>query len=221
MSTPLEELRAIGLTVDLPDESCRRLWGALVEIDGAHRDTGFSISTLNKALRDVYDAIASVIITSRTSDDVLETMIPNMVDAFHLKREWQSFNERWYLNSTLEGSITRWKGKKLQMEEKQPASEELEFKGTGSKVDPPLDCSSMRRAQIDAFLQICNRLSARRIHRRHIWLAVEHSTGRQFEYWQACNSKATAEDGINFARVLVMEPVNFLALLVRKKLILD
>lgn len=74
--------------------------------------------------------------------------------------------------------------------------------------------------EVNAFLQQCNQLSATRIWKKHIWLLVGHSKGRQFEYWQACNDKkATAEDRTNFSRVIKMKPEQFLAALRQKHLI--
>jgi hypothetical protein len=79
------------------------------------------------------------------------------------------------------------------------------------------DCA--RRAQVDDFLLRCNQKSGHRVRRRHIWLAAGHSKGRQFEYWQACDSHATGEDERNFGRILKTEPVAFIALLKQKQLL--
>lgn len=83
----------------------------------------------------------------------------------------------------------------------------------------PSEDPCKRKGEIDAFLQRCKELSVTRVLRRHIWLLVGHSKGRQFEYWQACDKKATREDEINFSRVLRMEPEEFIALLRQKHLI--
>jgi hypothetical protein len=68
------------------------------------------------------------------------------------------------------------------------------------------DCKARRRASVDTFLQQCNRQSSAPIRRRHIWLSVGHSKGRQFEYWQGCDPKATMEDHGSFGRILRMKP---------------
>ena len=83
----------------------------------------------------------------------------------------------------------------------------------------PHDCKTIRRAQVEAFLQECNKLSPKRIYKRHIWLSVEHQKGRQFEYWQECSSKATREDHVTLPEPISMKPQDFLALLHRKKLL--
>jgi hypothetical protein len=81
------------------------------------------------------------------------------------------------------------------------------------------DCKTRRRASVDAFLQQCNRQSSTPIRRRHIWLSVGHSKGRQFEYWQGCDPKATMEDHGNFGRILRTKPEEFLTILRQKGLL--
>ena len=73
--------------------------------------------------------------------------------------------------------------------------------------------------EVNAFLQACNRHSRARIYKRHIWLLVGHTKGRQFEYWQAGSPKATSEDKNNFGRILRTSPEDFLAALRRKGII--
>lgn len=74
------------------------------------------------------------------------------------------------------------------------------------------------RAEVDAFLFECNKLSDKRIRRRHIWQSVGHLKGRQFEYWQANDVRATKADHSNFRRILREGPEKFLATLRAKKL---
>jgi hypothetical protein len=81
------------------------------------------------------------------------------------------------------------------------------------------DCRNKRIEQVVAFLAACNRKSAKRIYKRHIWLSVGHTKGRQFEYWQACKSAATAADDRNFSRILGMKPEEFVTLLRQKHLL--
>jgi hypothetical protein len=68
----------------------------------------------------------------------------------------------------------------------------------------------LRRERVNDFLGRCNRLSDTRVIRKHIWQLIGHSKGRQFEYWQKSDPKATAEDERNFERVLKMDPGDFL-----------
>jgi hypothetical protein len=86
-------------------------------------------------------------------------------------------------------------------------------------TDEKVESKSEHRAEVDAFLCECNKLSDTRIHRRHIWRSVGHSKGRQFEYWQANDARATNADHSNFGRILREGPEKFLAMLRTKKLI--
>jgi hypothetical protein len=73
---------------------------------------------------------------------------------------------------------------------------------------------------VDSFLVDCNRNSSTRVRKTHIWKHVGHSSPRQFEYWQADEDRipgttrgATAQDDLNFRRVLSMAPKDFVAVL--------
>jgi hypothetical protein len=58
-----------------------------------------------------------------------------------------------------------------------------------------------------------------KVNRRHVWLAVGHTAARQFQFWQASDPKATAQDDQNFRRILAMSPADFEALLKKKGII--
>jgi hypothetical protein len=73
-------------------------------------------------------------------------------------------------------------------------------------------------ADVELFISKCQEETSVRITRRHIWSAVGHKTPRQFQYWQASSSKATAQDHQNFRRILTMSPTDFEALLKRKNI---
>ena len=82
----------------------------------------------------------------------------------------------------------------------------------------PSNCP--HRAEVDAFLRAANATSTKPIRRRHIWLLVGHSKARQFEYWQACDTKRTTRsDEKNFSRTLREGPEKFIQRLRAKKLI--
>lgn len=85
--------------------------------------------------------------------------------------------------------------------------------------DSPQDCKATRRSRVDAFLKQCNKISEKRIYKNHIWKSVGHKTARQFEYWQECSDKSTAEDQRNFSRVLGRSSQDFLATLKKQKLV--
>ena len=123
----------------------------------------------------------------------------------------------WYKADVIkrvEGRIAYWQAEALTQQNissigPSPASE---------KVDEA-DCRALRLAQVNAFLRACNERSKKRIYKRHIWLAVGHTKGRQFEHWQACDDEATEADDRNFPRILGMKPEDFMALLEQKSLL--
>jgi hypothetical protein len=68
------------------------------------------------------------------------------------------------------------------------------------------------RAIVDAFLSKCRQYAQPRgINRTHIWKSVGHKSARQFQYWQAGDPKATAQDDQNFRRILALSPADFIA----------
>lgn len=75
-----------------------------------------------------------------------------------------------------------------------------------------------RRAAVDAFIAAVNVFIERcesemplRVERQHIWKAVGHRSPRQFQHWQALDPETTAQDEINFPRILKMSPADFVA----------
>jgi hypothetical protein len=75
------------------------------------------------------------------------------------------------------------------------------------------------RAAVDAFILKCKQEVSLKVNRKHIWRAVGHTTARQFQFWQASDAKATAQDNQNFGRILAMNPTDFQALLKKKGII--
>jgi hypothetical protein len=90
---------------------------------------------------------------------------------------------------------------------------------TESTETLPQRGESTRNSEVDAFLERCNQHSPVRVRRRHIWQSAGHTSGRQFEYWQASDKKATGEDHRNFSRILGMQPAEFVATLRKQKII--
>ncbi len=78
--------------------------------------------------------------------------------------------------------------------------------------------SLIPRAMVDAFLKRVVRESGLAIKRVHIWKQV-HQRPRQFQYWQASDPKATAEDDRNFRRILSMSTMKFVGTLKKLNLI--
>ena len=75
------------------------------------------------------------------------------------------------------------------------------------------------RAAVDAFILKCKLEISLKVNRKHIWLAVGHTTARQFQFWQASDPKATMQDAQNFRRILAMNPTDFETLLKKKRII--
>ncbi len=73
-----------------------------------------------------------------------------------------------------------------------------------------------RREQVDRFLLQCNRAAreGEKVLRAHLWHFADHTSSRQFEYWQKSDEKkATRKSGEKFERVLAMPPAQFLTML--------
>jgi hypothetical protein len=116
--------------------------------------------------------------------------------------------------------ISEWHSRLLQAEvEQNDHSIPDQREPTTPEAQTKESCAHARRSSVDRFLSECNKHSKMRIRRRHIWLAVGHSKGRQFEHWQACDEEATESDDTNFPRVLRMKPEQFVALLKEKHLL--
>jgi hypothetical protein len=89
----------------------------------------------------------------------------------------------------------------------------------GQRKAGDLNTATDRRAAVDALLGNAGLLSPGRLFRKHIWKMAGHETARQFEHWQAADTKATHADDSNFRRIVRLSPENFLADLRKKKLI--
>lgn len=76
-----------------------------------------------------------------------------------------------------------------------------------------------RRAAVDAFILKCTQGTRLKATRTHIWRMAGHSGPRQFQFWQASDPKATAQDDQNFRRILAMDPTDFEALLKKKGIV--
>ncbi|MGI8989559.1 MAG: hypothetical protein ACR2I2_08245 [Bryobacteraceae bacterium] len=76
-----------------------------------------------------------------------------------------------------------------------------------------------RRAAVDSFILRCKQETTLKATRKHIWSAAGHKSPRQFQFWQASDPKATAQDDQNFRRITTMSPTDFEALLKKKRII--
>ena len=114
-SSSLSELRELGLTVDISEREAIKIKADLLIIDGRLRRGHYSESgsAYSPHLSDTYDAIARGVVQANTSDNVLEDMIPEMVERFRLKQQWYPAMTYDTLQRILAGVITEWKGRRL------------------------------------------------------------------------------------------------------------
>ena len=85
--------------------------------------------------------------------------------------------------------------------------------------EPENPARNNHRPAVEAFITKCNKHGLPPVLRRHIWLSAGYKKARQFEYWQASSTRATARSDRNFTRILQMEPEAFRNLLRLKKII--
>jgi hypothetical protein len=118
----LSELRALGLTIDIDENTAARILGGLQIIDGHyfqghyHQDKSRPAPTTRQHFFDAYHTIAEKIVNASTPDEVLENMIPAMIEAFRLKEDWRPRMSYDTLKRFLGGPVSEWKGKRLLMQ---------------------------------------------------------------------------------------------------------
>ncbi len=76
-----------------------------------------------------------------------------------------------------------------------------------------------RRAMVDAFIEKCRVETTLKVNRAMIWRVVGYKQRSEFERWQSNSPKATRKAAKTFARVLSMQPRDFVDLL-RKRQVL-
>jgi len=84
-------------------------------------------------------------------------------------------------------------------------------------TEQDLETEGGRKKAVTSFLSACNRVSQKRIFKKHIWQAMGHKSSRSFQYWQAMSPKAGEECPTNVRRILAMAIPEFLDLLCRKE----
>jgi hypothetical protein len=87
-----------------------------------------------------------------------------------------------------------------------------------------LDTREQRNQAVDRFIDQCNELSVSAlssytVRRKHIWMSIGHKQDRQFQYWVACDARATNADEKNFTRILTMPAQQFIDELITRKLL--
>ena len=126
-SSPLSELRKLGLTIEIDEATAARIWGELLIIAGRVRQGDYHVPgaplVVQNGFNDlhVYHAIAKETVTPQTPNEILEDVIPRMVRAFHMEQNWfvtPISIER--MKEGLAGPIQEWKGKRLLMSAEKP-----------------------------------------------------------------------------------------------------
>jgi hypothetical protein len=122
-SEPLSNLRAIGLDIDISEESASTIWAELLIIDG-RAGQGFyppdgASGLILQHLYDAYHAIAGSTVGPNTSNEFLDTKIPAMVYAFKVWRQWNPNADEVMYRRFLRGPATEWKGKRIRMKSTQ------------------------------------------------------------------------------------------------------
>ena len=89
----------------------------------------------------------------------------------------------------------------------------------GSATPAPVATPLTRRERVDDFLARCNReyTGPGKLIRKDIWTQAYHKTGRQFQYWQKEDARATKTDDKNFERILAMSPCDFAAAVAKRR----
>jgi hypothetical protein len=128
MDDPVSELRGLGLTVEIDQATATRIWAELLSVHGHllqghyHKHHHPESGHVKTHFYEAYHAIARGVVKRDTSDEVLERMIPTMVDAFKVKHEWLPKVPLDVLARWLEGPIIEWKGKRLLMQSENPVT---------------------------------------------------------------------------------------------------
>jgi DNA-binding XRE family transcriptional regulator len=140
-------LRELGLTLDISVETARRIWGKLLEIEGARGTAKYDRLYQYTMVRDAYDAIAEEIVTTDTPDEVIEQLIPKVLEGFGAANGWN----RHMLGMTppsyteiLRPQVTIWQGRKLQMEPRIATPPQISVPTRDAGRDLPTHIESLR-----------------------------------------------------------------------------
>ena len=89
----------------------------------------------------------------------------------------------------------------------------------GSTTLTPVTTPPTRRERVDDFLARCNReyTGPGKLIRKDIWTLAHHKTGRQFQYWQKEDARATKHDDKNFEDILARSHHDFAAAVTRQR----
>lgn len=116
-------LRELGLTQEISAVTARRVWGKLIEINSARGTAKYDSPYQYGMFRDAYDAIAEEIVRIDTPDEVIDKVIPQMVERFGNKHRWTTHMTGMTppaYGDILSPQVGIWRGRKLQMEPNTP-----------------------------------------------------------------------------------------------------
>lgn len=111
--TAVEELHALGLTIEMSEEVAQHIVGEM-EIIAGRDQQGFYSGNVYQPFYDAYRAIASAVVSWATPDEVLETMIPKVLDSYRTIYRWARHLTSYECRAALNGPITEWKGRRRQ-----------------------------------------------------------------------------------------------------------
>ncbi len=113
----LAELSELGLTIEIEPLKAARIWAAMQSVyarllRGDYRKTFDETGV--EHFTDVYDAIAAEVVNADTTDEVLESVIPSVVYAFTVRKNWSPYMDLKTMKEwPLHGPIIEWKAKRL------------------------------------------------------------------------------------------------------------
>jgi hypothetical protein len=169
--SPLQELRAFGLTFDITDEQANQITAALLIIDGQYKrgeydlpleprvmlmGTVYERPKPKKHIFDAYDAIARVIVSKQTPHTVLTEQIPSVVYSYHLHANWQPrMKTLEHMQGFLIGPTRQWLGIQRQgkdapapqPEVRRGSTDERRSENRKAVIMPLLDEREMTRSQ--------------------------------------------------------------------------
>ncbi|MGP0074875.1 MAG: hypothetical protein ACLPWF_23440 [Bryobacteraceae bacterium] len=175
----ISELRSLGLTLDIDENTARKIMGELLVTDGRWRQGAYPAPNPEGHSRGhfhaAYHAIAERVVCAETSNEILEEMIPAVVQAFKTKQQWLPKIALDVLTQWLQGPISEWKGKRLLMGATEP--------GTAHRAE---DITALSREQrLQAFIKAHDVSIAR----------VERSAdvdGKNMDQWRRNDMKDTS-----------------------------
>jgi hypothetical protein len=221
-SESVAELRKLGLTIDIDENTAARILGGLQIIDGRyfqghyHRGNNDPRPASRQHLFDAYHVIAKELVNASTSDEVLENMIPSMVNAFRLKEDWWPRVSPETLKRMLQGPVHEWKGKRLLMQTEpiRPGESALSPQPSTPSISKQIDTAegvanviAERMALIQAYKRECKEHGIKVTDAMIAQAASPKWNERTpVARWKVNDSRCTAADDVMIRAVLKKKP---------------